>query len=122
MTKREEFLLWIDDLIKNQKDSSAVLMNANAKAYLDAIRGDCVADDNKPTFTGNGKAILMYLQSVPEGMYKARDIAEGMGIASKSVAGAIRKLITDGYVEKIGKDPVVYSITENGKNVNFEEN
>lgn len=118
MTKREEFLAWIDTMMAN----SNVPMNESAKAYLDAIRGDCVAEDNKPMFTDNGKAILMYLQSVSDGMYKAKDIAEGMGIASKSVAGAIRKLVTEGYCEKIGKDPVVYSITEKGKNVNFEEN
>ena len=53
-------------------------------------------------------------------MYKARDIAEGMFVASKSVSGAMRKLVTDGYVEKIGKDPVVYTITEKGLNVKFE--
>lgn len=122
MTKREEFLVWIDELIKNQKDDSTVPMNDSVKAYLDAIRDDSVSDSDKPQFTENGKAILMQLQSMPDGMYKAKDIAEGMGIASKSVAGAIRKLVTEGYCEKIGKDPVVYSITEKGKNVNFEEN
>ena len=55
-------------------------------------------------------------------MYKARDIAEGMSLSSKAVSGAMRKLVTDGYVEKVGKDPVVYMISENGKNVKFDEN
>ena len=45
---------------------------------------------------------------------------KGMFIASKSVSGAMRKLVTDGYVEKIGQNPVVYMITEKGKNVIFE--
>ena len=53
-------------------------------------------------------------------MYKARDIAEALFIAPKSVSGAMRKLVTDGYVEKVGKDPIMYSITEKGKNVDFE--
>ena len=53
-------------------------------------------------------------------MYKARDIAENMGLTSKGVSGAMRKLVTDGYVEKVGKDPVVYMITEKGKSVKFE--
>lgn len=118
MTKRQEFLEWIDALVSS---GANVPMSDNVKAYLDAIRDNADSDD-KPAFTENGKAILMYLQSVLPGMYKAKDIAEGMGIASKSVAGAIRKLVTEGYVEKVGKDPVVYSITEKGKNVNFEEN
>ena len=36
------------------------------------------------------------------------------------VSGAMRKLVTDGFVEKVGQDPVIYSITENGKNINIE--
>ena len=34
----------------------------------------------------------------------------------------MRKLVMDEYVEKVGKDPVVYTITEKGKNVIFTEN
>jgi DNA-binding HxlR family transcriptional regulator len=33
------------------------------------------------------------------------------------VSGAIRKLVTDGYVEKVGQDPVIYTLTELGKSV-----
>ena len=33
----------------------------------------------------------------------------------------LRKLVDDGYVEKIGKDPIVYRLTEQGKNINLEE-
>ena len=29
----------------------------------------------------------------------------------------MRKLVTDGFVEKIGQDPVMYSLTEKGKNI-----
>jgi predicted transcriptional regulator len=54
-------------------------------------------------------------------MFKAKDIAEGLFISSRAVSGAIRKLVTDGYVEKVGQDPVIYSITEEGKNIKFED-
>ena len=50
-------------------------------------------------------------------MWKSRDIAEGLFIASRAVSGAMRKLVTDGYVEKVGQDPVVYTLTELGKNI-----
>jgi predicted transcriptional regulator len=53
-------------------------------------------------------------------MWKARDIAEGLFINSRAVSGAMRKLVTDGYVEKIGQDPVVYSLTDNGKNIEID--
>jgi Mn-dependent DtxR family transcriptional regulator len=54
-------------------------------------------------------------------MWKSRDIAEGLFISSRSVSGAKRKLVTDGFVEKIGQDPAVYSLTENGKNIKIED-
>ena len=112
MTKRQEFVEFVDALIAG----SDIEVPDNVKAYLDALREDSVKDA-KPEFTDNGKAILKYLQEVPKGMYKSRDIAEGMFIASKSVAGAMRKLVTDGYVEKIATDPVIYMITKQGKEI-----
>lgn len=117
MTKRQEFVEFVDYLIAHQSEVREV--PSNVKDYLDALRESSNKED-KPEFTDNGKAILKYLQEIPVGMYKARDIAEGMFIAPKSVSGAMRKLVTDGYVEKVGKDPIVYMITEKGKNVNFE--
>ena len=117
MSKQQEFIEWVEGLISGQVEP--LIPSEGAQAYWEALKN---ADTpvQKPEFTDNGKAILQYLQTVPETMYKSRDIAEGMFIASKSVSGAMRKLVSDGYVEKVGKDPVVYMITEKGKNVNFE--
>ena len=69
------------------------------------------------------KLIMKYLQELPEGapMMKAKEIAEGMFISSRAVSGAMRKLVTDGFVEKVGQDPVMYSLTEKGKNYNIED-
>lgn len=113
MTKQQEFLEFWDKLVETGVD-----VPPNVKLYIDALRNT----DNieKPLFTDNGAKILQYLQSAPTAMYKARDIAENMGVTSKGVSGAMRKLVTDGYVEKVGKDPVVYMITEKGKQVKFE--
>ena len=47
---------------------------------------------------------------------KAKDIADGMVISSRKVSGAIRKLVSDGFVDKYGQNPVIYSLTEKGKN------
>ena len=75
-------------------------------------------DGEKPLFTDNGKLILKHLQDnqdVP--MWKAKDIAEGLFISSRAVSGAMRKLVSDGFVEKVGQDPVIYTLTENGKTI-----
>ena len=53
-------------------------------------------------------------------MWKSKDIAEGLFISSRAVSGAMRKLVTDGFVEKVGQDPVIYALTEQGKNIEIE--
>jgi DNA-binding MarR family transcriptional regulator len=75
----------------------------------------------KPLFTENGKLILAFLQEHQDtNTWKAKDIAEEMFISSRTVSGSIRKLVNDGFVEKVGQDPVIYSITEQGKNIKID--
>ena len=52
-------------------------------------------------------------------LFKAKDIGEGLGISSRTASGAMRKLVTDGYVEKVGQDPIVYAITTEGIKVDL---
>jgi len=95
-------------------------MPDNLTEYWEKFKG-ATGSGEKPVFTDNGKQILAYLQSHPETTtWKSKDIAEGMFISSRTVSGAIRKLVTDGFVEKVGQDPVIYSITEKGKEINID--
>lgn len=88
--------------------------------YWEKFKGSADKSD-KPLFTENGKLILTFLQGHPEvELWKAKEIAEGMFISSRTVSGAIRKLVTDGFVEKVSQDPVIYSITEQGKNIRID--
>lgn len=114
MTKKEKFIECVEDALFSKIDLNE--LDPDIVAYWQALKGN--SDDNKPMFTDNGKLILQFLrdnQSTP--MWKAKDIAEGLFISSRGVSGAMRKLVTDGYVEKVGQDPVIYSLTENGKTV-----
>ena len=88
----------------------------NVKIYWEAFISK--EEKEKPMFTDNGKLILQFLRDNPDTTtWKARDIAEGLFITSRTVSGAIRKLCTDGFVEKVSQDPVIYTITELGKTV-----
>ncbi len=113
MSKKSEFIEYVEKLIEGR---SSVEPSEGAKEYWEAFKSKEEAD--KPLFTDNGKIILKYLQDNPDlGSVKAKDIGEGLFISSRAVSGAIRKLVTDGFVEKIGQDPVLYSITEKGKTI-----
>jgi DNA-binding MarR family transcriptional regulator len=116
MSKKLEFIEFIEKVM-NDANIGPDHMPENVRLYWEAFRG-ANEDGERPIFTENGKLILKYLQDNQNTtMWKARDIAEGMFINSRTVSGAMRKLVTDGFVEKIGENPVIYSITEKGKNI-----
>lgn len=119
MSKKQEFIRFVEEVMDaaNVREDN---MPENVKLYWDAFRGVDESGE-KPLFTDNGKLILDFLQKNQETpMWKARDIAEGLFVSSRTVSGAIRKLVTDGFVEKVGQDPVIYSITEQGKNIKID--
>ena len=117
MSKKQEFISYVKDLMD---EAPHVIMSDEAKLYWEAFCGTTEAE--KPMFTDNGKLILKWMQeNTSDPMLRAKDIAEGLFIGSRAVSGAMRKLVTDGFVEKVGQDPVIYSITEKGKNIKIED-
>ena len=87
-------------------------MTDNVKAYIETLM---TSKNDKPEITDNGKIILDYMQKSDLPMFKAKDIADGLYISSRAVSGSLRKLVTDGFCEKVGTDPVVYTLTTKGK-------
>ena len=115
---KQEFIEFLNALIAAAPDVAEEKMTENLKAYIDALT-DKKAE--KPILTDNGKLVLKYLQTIEPGLYKAKDIADGMFVSSRNVSGAMRKLVTDGFVEKMGESPVLYMITEKGKEFKIED-
>ena len=115
---KEEFLQFINDLMQKCPE---IEPSENVKQYLKALEDTEISE--KVAFTENGKLILGYMQNCVASnnlMLKSRDIAEGLGISSRGVSGAMRKLVTDGYVEKMGQNPIIYMLTEKGKELILE--
>lgn len=115
---KQEFLNFLNALMEASPDLTNSMMTDSIKSYIAALSAPGA---EKPEITDNGKQILKYLQEntdVP--MLKARDIAEGLFISSRTVSGSMRKLVNDGFVEKVGQDPAIYTITEKGKNYNID--
>ena len=114
MSKKKIF---IEEVQNMMNELNYEWKNEESKAYWAALVSQ--KEVEKPEFTDNGKLILQYLKdnTFEEGtMFTAKSIGEGLLCSSRTVSGAIRKLVTDGYVEKVGQDPVVYTLTEKGKN------
>ena len=112
---KNEFIEFVNALIAAAPETADKLMTDNVRAYLAALT-DSKAD--KPVLTDNGKMILKYMQenlNIP--MMKAKDVAEGLFVSS----GSLRKLVSDGFCEKVGTDPVVYALTEKGKTYKIED-
>lgn len=110
---KTEFLNFINELINHDLDFANTIMSDDIREYLEILKTE---KSEHPEITDNGKVILKYMQDNDVRMSKAKDIAEGLGVSSRAVSGSLRKLVTDGFVEKISKDPVIYAISEKGKN------
>jgi len=112
---KKDFIQEIGELIDNED----IQLSAGALEFFQELKNKKGSGE----MTENGKKILVFLQenyNKYNNVLKAKDIGEGLGISGRSVSGSIRKLIADGYVEKIGKDPVSYGVTDLGKVYKFD--
>ncbi len=114
MSKYEPLLNYFDWLVDNCKVPVEIPEEV-IKVY-DELKGN-----NGPLFTETGLQILEYLQGCDTKPLKAKDIAEGMNAPSRKISGAMRKLTTDGFVEKSGQNPVIYNLTQKGLDFDIEE-
>lgn len=123
MSKKEKFIEEVEHVIETvRKTTGENPLSEDALTYFTALKG--AVDKEKPAFTENGKAIMQFMQENADtynNLFKAKDVAEGMNIISRKASGAMRKLVTDGYIEKLGENPVVYSLTDKGKSIDLLE-
>lgn len=118
MTKKEAFLKIVKAEIFDRPDIYTENYPDIFEDAQDYFNGLSISEnDGKPQFTDNGKLVLTFMQENKDtynNLFKAKDIGEGLGISSRTASGAMRKLVTDGFVEKMSESPVVYSITQKG--------
>ena len=112
---REDFIKTIDSIIETQEHS----FTEDALKFYKSFKS--ITEDVKPQFTENGKRILVFLQNSDKELWKAKELADELQISSRSVSGSCRKLVTDGYVDKVSKDPVIYTLSSKGKEIIFNE-
>lgn len=117
MTNREQFIKEIITLLDNYQ----VSLSPEASAYWAELQGGKASIGG---LTEHGRAILEWLSDPARAnnFYSAKEIGEGLFTSSRVISGAARKLITDGYLEKEGKNPVTYKLTNDGRFVLLNSN
>ena len=112
---KEKFIAEIDELLKENPD----FFGEGALEYWIAFK----EGKNEPKgMTENGGKILKFMQENFESfnnIFTAQNIGEGLFMAPRSVSGSMKKLVTDGLIEKIGVKPTSYALTDAGKSYSF---
>ena len=114
MTNKEAFIKEIEELV----GTSCHRLSEGARAYFEQLKA--TPEKEKAPFTENGAKVLIWMQENYESynnILKAKEIGDGLFCSSRTVSGAMRKLITDGYVNKTEGTPTCYSLTELGMSV-----
>lgn len=121
MSKKEKFIEMVEKLIQDM-DTDEYSSYHEAIEYFEMFKA--IKETEKPKFTEIGKKVIQYMKDNREkynNMFKAKEIGEGLFVSSRGAGGALRKLVTDGYAEKIGENPVVYALTDLGINVEITD-
>lgn len=120
MSKKQKFIQMVEQLIEgNMPDLVGV--HDEGLEYFKTLKES--KDKSTSGITENGQRILTYMRGQEGVSFKAAQIAEGLFVSPRAVTGAVRKLITDGYVTKDNSTgSITYSLTETGATVPFGEN
>ena len=114
---KQEFIEFLEALMKASPEIVEEKGTEQVMAFIDTLKE---TTKKETELTENGAMVLGCMQASDSLTFKAKDIADIIGISSRTVSGALRKLVNDGYVDKIGQQPVIYSLTEKGKNYNIK--
>lgn len=126
MSEKEQFINMVENMIEQQElldpKGPIVKITEEALEYFELIKRQEIKIGSTE-MTDNGKEIIESMQKFLEerdNKFLSREIAEDLFTSSRSVSGAMRKLYTDGYVDKTDDSPIVYSLTKKGKEYSVE--
>lgn len=75
------------------------------------------------TFTENGKKILICMQKNQETYktFSSKQLGELLFMPPRSVSGAMKKLLNEGYCRKQATNPVTYELTTLGSETQLDD-
>lgn len=122
MTKKEKFIKLVQEEIFNDEP---IYIDKYEEDWEDIVSfWKSFKEEKKVTkVTEKGQAVLVCMQTnttAEKDFFTAKDIAEILFVSPRSVSGTMKKLITEGYVEKEQGNPITYRLTEKGQNFKEE--
>lgn len=124
MTNKEIFIKIVQEMVFDLDNLNEFFSDEEITKAIDFwedLKNDKIK--NSDAMTENGKKLLSWMQKNIDTMtniFTSKEAAEALFTSGRSIAGSMRKLVNDGYVEKIDKNPVRYSLTEKGKQYKFD--
>ena len=124
MTNKEIFIKIVQEMVFDLDNLNEFFSDEEITKAIDFwedLKNDKIKNSN--AITENGKKLLSWMQkniNVMSNIFTSKEAAEALFTSGRSIAGSMRKLVNDGYVEKIDKNPVRYSLTEKGKQYKFD--
>ena len=122
MNKKIQMIEYISYLLREEALEGVTEEDKELIEYWENSFKQELLDYIKPSgkLTEIGSKILIYMQNQKQQnnkkQFTAKNIAEGLFISSRSVSGAMRKMINDGYIVKCSDKPVAYSLVEDVDN------
>jgi len=118
---KEEFLNFLNRLMEANPELTESLMNDNVKAYIKDVLSNKEIKD-KPLFSENGLTVFKFLKNNTDATaWSAKVIAAEVNLTSRQVSGCARKLVNDGFLEKVSENPVYYALSQKGKDFELVE-
>lgn len=110
MTNKEAFIEILEKTLDAYPDFFGQDENADkAMHYFNQLKNE---NESKGEITESGQKILDFFADKPaDGLFSAKEIGEALFASGRSISGSMRKLIADGYIEKVGQNPVKYQRT-----------
>lgn len=115
MTNREKFIEEITAILTAKSGDPSEILSDGALAYWEELVNGKASMGG---MTETGEKVLNFMlenEKTYSNVFSAKGIGEGLFVSSRVVSGALRKLVTDGYVEKTGQNPVSYSLTDTAR-------
>ena len=114
--ERKEIFIETVEVLFAKNDFDVFIPQEAIDFFNDYKKGKSSA---RKEITEKGINIILGMRNMGNDWMTAKSIGEEIDMSGRSVSGSMKKLVTDGYVEKMAGNPASYRLTEKGQTCEF---